>query len=302
LMEGGLPAVVANQYSVLDPSAVAFAQYLYWAIAQGASIGEAAREARIAVNYSITGDLIDWAVAVVYARDPNYRLCRPAARVTPLSSAPPSSISITSAFARGEDADRKHVGIADIASYFPELPAILDHFNEVQEQFFFREVKVVVPLGVWDRVDGKRFLNAVRFVERIKDKVTALGVDYLACVTNWWLRDDSSPDPYAAGAGFDVPVVAISTASALFPAQGPDAARAIANGLVSTLAAHVLTAKTKREPIHMGGPQDCPLHVKSDDEPTRRLKFDDTCRRKLLDALDKGVVDAFDALLGAYDA
>ena len=65
LMEGGLPAVVANQYSVLDPSAVAFAQQLYWAIAQGATLGEAAREARIAVNYSITGELIDWAVPVV---------------------------------------------------------------------------------------------------------------------------------------------------------------------------------------------------------------------------------------------
>jgi hypothetical protein len=303
LMEGGLPAVVANQYSVLDPSAVAFAQYLYWAIAQGASIGEAAREARIAVNYSITGDLIDWAVPVVYARDPHYRLCRPAARVTPLSSAPPSSIAIASAFARGEGADRKHVGIADIASYFPELPAILDRFNQVQEQFFFREVKVVVPLGVWDRVDGKRHLNANRFVERIRDKVTALGVDYLACVTNSWLRVGGSPNPYLTAAGRGTPIVAISTAGALFPAQGPDAARAVANGLVSTLAAHLLSDKTKGNPFHERGPRRCPFHVRPANEPlTQRMRFDDTCRRKLLGAVDKGLLDAFDALLAAYDA
>ena len=38
------------------------------------TIGQAAREARIAVNYSLQGEMIDWAVPVVYARDPNMTL------------------------------------------------------------------------------------------------------------------------------------------------------------------------------------------------------------------------------------
>ena len=48
---------------------------------------------------------------------------------------------------------------------------MLDRFNAVQDRFEFREVTVVVPLGVWDREEGRRYLNAPRFAERIKDKV-----------------------------------------------------------------------------------------------------------------------------------
>ena len=81
-MAHGLPALVANQYSVLDSSATSFAQHFYWSLAQGMTIGQAAREARIAVNYSLQGELIDWAVPVVYARDPNMTLCCEAARVS----------------------------------------------------------------------------------------------------------------------------------------------------------------------------------------------------------------------------
>jgi hypothetical protein len=307
LMEGGLPAVVANQYSVLDPSAVAFAQYLYWAIAQGASIGEAAREARIAVNYSITGDLIDWAVPVVYARDPNYRLCRLTARVTPLSNAPSPAASFSfasaAAVARRDDADRERVGVADIAGYFPELRTILDRFNEVQERFAFREVKIAVPLGVWDRIDGQRRLNARRFANRITDKVAALGLDYLACVTNWWLREDGYEGEYTVWTADDVPIVAISTAGTHLQAHGPDTGRAVANCLVATIGEHMLGSKTNRVVGHARGPRSCPFYVNRTDKPlTQRLAFDDVCRRRLLKALGEDTVAAFEALLGAYDA
>jgi len=55
LVAGGVPAVVGNQFSVLDVSATAFAKHFYWVLAHGRSLGEAAREARISVNYSISG-------------------------------------------------------------------------------------------------------------------------------------------------------------------------------------------------------------------------------------------------------
>src|SRR6187549_2118435 len=71
LVAHGLPALVANQYSVLDSSATSFAQHFYLSLATGMTLGESAREARIAVNYSLHGELIDWAVPVLYARDPN---------------------------------------------------------------------------------------------------------------------------------------------------------------------------------------------------------------------------------------
>jgi hypothetical protein len=79
LVAHGLPALVANQYSVLDSSATTFAQHFYWSLANGLSVGQAAREARIAVNYGINGEPVDWAVPVLYARDPALILCRPEA-------------------------------------------------------------------------------------------------------------------------------------------------------------------------------------------------------------------------------
>ncbi|MCC6913957.1 MAG: CHAT domain-containing protein [Rhodospirillaceae bacterium] len=50
LVEAGVPAVIGNQYSVLDVSATAFARHLYWMLAKGRTIGDATREARVAVN------------------------------------------------------------------------------------------------------------------------------------------------------------------------------------------------------------------------------------------------------------
>ena len=90
LVAHGLPALVANQYSVLDSSATSFAQHFYWSLAQGMSVGEAAREARIAVNYSLQGELIDWAVPVLYARDPGMTLCAPSGGP---AIAPPTTVA-----------------------------------------------------------------------------------------------------------------------------------------------------------------------------------------------------------------
>lgn len=89
LVDGGLPAVVANQYKVRDASATAFAQVFYAAVANGLGVAEAAREARIAVSCAGAWPSIDWAVPVLYARDPSLRLCAPAADAAnpPLSPA-----------------------------------------------------------------------------------------------------------------------------------------------------------------------------------------------------------------------
>jgi CHAT domain len=91
LVANGVPAVVANQFSVRDDAATEFSQHFYWSLAQGATFGSAAREARIAVNYSTSHDTIDWAVPVVYARDPegesacsaSLRVMRCARRLSP---------------------------------------------------------------------------------------------------------------------------------------------------------------------------------------------------------------------------
>ncbi len=80
LLAGGIPAILANQYKVLDTSATAFARHLMWAISRGNALGEAAREARVAVSVARGAEPMDWAVPVLYARDTSLVLCRPLRR------------------------------------------------------------------------------------------------------------------------------------------------------------------------------------------------------------------------------
>jgi hypothetical protein len=70
LVAAGIPAVVANQYAVLDSAATVFARELYAALAAGRGLGDAAREARIALASELGASRMDWAVPVVFALDP----------------------------------------------------------------------------------------------------------------------------------------------------------------------------------------------------------------------------------------
>jgi hypothetical protein len=74
LVAAGLPAVVANQYPVLDGAATAFAREFYGALAGGRALGDAAREARVAVGRDVGAAGLDGAVPVLFARDPRETL------------------------------------------------------------------------------------------------------------------------------------------------------------------------------------------------------------------------------------
>jgi hypothetical protein len=78
LAHGGLPAVAANQYRVFDDAAADFAAHFYGALAEGLPVATALREARIGLGAG--GGALDWAVPVLYTRDPGAILCRPAGR------------------------------------------------------------------------------------------------------------------------------------------------------------------------------------------------------------------------------
>jgi hypothetical protein len=65
-----VPAVVANQYPVLDTTATVFAREMYAALAHGSTLGDASREARVAVGHTTGAETLDWAVPVLFARDP----------------------------------------------------------------------------------------------------------------------------------------------------------------------------------------------------------------------------------------
>ncbi len=80
LAHAGLAAVAANQYRVFDDAAALFAAGLYGALADGIPVAAALREARAALAGALGEEGLDWAVPVLYAREPLAVLRRPSAK------------------------------------------------------------------------------------------------------------------------------------------------------------------------------------------------------------------------------
>ena len=294
LVQHGLPAVVANQYTVLDSSATAFAQHFYWCLGQGMPLGQAAREARIAVNYSLNGEPIDWAIPVLYARDPNAPLCE----VPSVRARVPNTL-VRSAARRAVASRAVRVAVWDMDDVFPALEGTLDAMNAVQSQFGFEVVNLSVPLDAWDRATTKgiSYLKAEHLARRLRTKPEALRVDVLACITRHWMRDEETLNLYGWWPdGRTPPIVILSAAGfdRLAP-EGPETDRVIANALVGVLAGVLGDLGTHerrsscpmwfnraRDFAHLAGVQ----------------AFDAPCRRQLKKLGDR--LPALEKLLGAF--
>ena len=293
-----MPAVMANQYSVLDTSATSFAQHFYWSLAQGMSIGQSACEARISMNYSAGADIIDWAVPVLFTRVPTLKLCTHPATI---SSTPATLVSRDR---RRSIQDRKiRVAVWDIDSAFPEIARTLDRLNQVQGYFGFELVSLSIPIRAWDLTsksnspDKKPYLWAERLVRQVKPALTELRVDALTCITTHWMRDNDTFNVYGTWSS-NSPVTIFSCAGLELGPAGGETDRAIANVLVTLLAGFRSDIDS-----HKDGSETCPLYY----NPMRRrslivgqLSFDRACRKVLLEKLSTHEVNALEALLAAY--
>ncbi len=295
LVAGGLPALVANQYSVLDASATSFAQHFYWSLANGLSLGQAAREARIAVNYSLNGEPIDWAVPVLYARDASTTLC----------AAPAAPVRMPSTGLRANPRramqERTRIGVWDMDNVFPALERTVETMNSTQSVFRFELADVSMPLDVWDleQEKGKPYLWAERLAGRLKNTPMDLGVEVLWCVTRHWMRGDDWLNVYEWWPDDGKPPIIVYSIAGFeeLASEGRDTDRAIANSIVAGLAGFYGGAGT-----HARGAQTCPLWLnegRSLKGVTGVQKFDATCRRKLKPKL-RGKLAALDALLKAF--
>ena len=294
LVAHGLPTLVANQYSVLDSSATTFAQHFYLSVAQGLSVGAAAREARIAVNYSLHGELIDWAVPAVYARNPAMTLVD-ASSVSP----PPLATSRPRAAARTiRDAS---VVVWDVDGVFPALDHTLDALNDAQNVFDFRLVELSAPMDAWDLdlSEGRKFLWAERAARRLQATAASLNTDLLVCVTRHWLRDDNWLYLYGWWPDRQMPPVAFVSVAGFqeLQAEGPETDRAIANALVTCLAGFYGDLGT-----HERGARNCPLSFNQSRDFAHIVgeqRFDAQCRRQLKARLGRKLA-GLDALLEVF--
>lgn len=296
LVSHGLPALVANQYSVLDSSATSFAQHFYWSLAQGMSLGQAAREARIAVNYLLHGEPIDWAIPVLYARDANATLCNPRKE--------PRRIPTTSVRASARRSTLGHkvrVGVWDMDSVFPGLEKTVEEMNRAQSVFGFELVDLSVPLGVWDLDESKGtpYLWAERLANKLQRMPLELGVEVLACVTRHWMRDDNWVNLYGWWPEDRKPPFIIFSVAGFedLPSEGVEVDRAIANATVTGLAGFYGDVSS-----HGGRSKVCPMWFNEGREfqhLVRKQKFDATCRKHLKAQLGEKFA-GLEALLEAF--
>jgi hypothetical protein len=301
LVANGVPAVVANQFSVRDDAATEFSQHFYWSLAQGATFGSAAREARIAVNYSTSHDTIDWAVPVVYARDPEGRICvsreltREAMR-TPL---------VASSARSATDQHEFRVAVWDVNHIFPNLENTVRRMNGAQARFGFEVVDLSIPLGAWQHPKGHRLqLNADIAARGLNNKRQELGVDFLFCIVdkpimyaddhgkfntdyNCWWSDPGQEN-----------IVIFAAAYERQPTQGPEADHLVGNAVVQGLTGILASTgtharKAKHCPLYWNDELDMSLDVGSQ-------RFDKTCERQLKKKIPKDL-PALKALLSAFD-
>jgi hypothetical protein len=259
------------------------------------SLGQAAREARIAVNYLLHGEPIDWAVPVLYARDANMTLCkRPK---VPMRS-PTTGVSASSR--RSTLSHGSRIGVWDMDNVFPRLNKTVETMNSAQSVFGFELVDLSVPLGVWDldSEKGTPYLWAERLAHRLERMPMELGVEVLACVTRHWMRDDNWLNLYGWWPGGRKPPIIIFSIAGFedLAPEGQETDRAIANGTVTALAGFYGDIDS-----HAGSPS-CPMWFNQNRDFKHLVseqKFDATCRNKLRPKL-KTKFGALEALLKAF--
>ena len=75
LLEGGIPVVLAMQYSILDKSGIEFASSFYRALGKGLSPEEALAQTRISMCNLRTEVRADWGIPALYLRTQSQGLC-----------------------------------------------------------------------------------------------------------------------------------------------------------------------------------------------------------------------------------
>ena len=277
-----------------------FAQHFYWSLAHGLGVGEASREARIAVNYSMTGEAIDWAIPVVYSRDPNSRLCPD--RPRDLRTFP--SPSVQPSVRRSVAQHTARVAVWDTHSQFPELRKTLDQMNAAQTYYGFEIVDLSVPIDAWLMEDDKRYLYADLFADRLAPQISQLGVNYISAIVDSPMAYDEGKNKRDFEAygwwsdGDQPPVLIFSTDKLGLETKGPATDRAIANVIVAGLAGYLLDTGS-----HSTSPQDCPNYYNPKrrlDIVTGRQKFCKVCLPKLSKFPEE--IKALNALLAVFSS
>jgi hypothetical protein len=293
LVAHGLPALVANQYSVLDTAATSFAQFFYWGLARGLAFGAAAREARIAVNYGLSGQaVLDWAVPVLYARDPNS--CLTTSRA-PAPLIKPMGASVEAARSGAPRGFR--IAVWDVDRALPRLEEILARMNAAQSGIVMKAANLSAPLDAFKTENGVRYLWKERVASRLSGSAGQLGANVLLCLTHYPLNPDSGGRVYAWWPkNLEFPVLVFSYAGMNLDPESVGTARALANTIVRAIA-----AIKQGLDLHDRPPHTCPMFANKEADLATimaRQEFDPQCRNQFK---EPAYISDLDALLRVFD-
>jgi hypothetical protein len=263
------------------------------------SIGDAAREARVAVNYQIQGESIDWAVPVVFARDPSERLVAPREAVTPYRGTA-STRTRSRRVSRGRSDALLKVALWDVNGAFPQLEEVAARLNGAQRAIWFDVVDVSAPLGTWQvrkEENGGSYLDPKEVAHKLRGKPSELGADLLFCITILPLRDGDERDIYLWDIDTTNQISIFSTAPIAEPIAKKK--RSLERALVNNLAGAIAGLRGDL-PMHRRGPKSCPAYENREVDITAMtgaMKFDARCRRQLVSAVGREVVGSLEACL-----
>jgi hypothetical protein len=305
LVAGGVPIVVGNQYKVLDSSATAFAQHFYWCLAHGATVGDAAREARVGVSYALHGEAIDWAVPVVFAQNPRETLCRPSAKGWEREGAPLATVAEPAARRSGRP-PRRRIGLWDVNNALPQLPEIVSHLNGVQSTYDFEVVDITAPIGTWRLVrTSSGALQSYVFAEhvfaKLRDRPAQLGLRKLLCFTAFPLGDENFLNLY----GWDEDE---QDRIALFSFAGFEDALGSPDLLLGRAIANLVSGSLIPLQPHFDDVKTCPCYFNGERDPrlvAGPIEICGDCNEKLRKPIEngritRGEVEAVKQLLCAY--
>ena len=304
LLRRGVPAVIANQFAVDDGAAVTFASALYARLAQGMTVAEAVRESRIAVNYSLAGVGIDWAVPVLFTRVPALRLISATAEGDSAATWDDALDASAAGRRAGSDATaaRYRVGLWDASRALPALRDLADRMNAAQQMVHFELIDVAAPLDarrVRKLQDGRTlaFLDADVARERMRGVPLQLGLDLLIGISarpmfgddTWNIFNSWGPD----ASGTDSPLALTSTYGFELAPTAPATDQFLINTTVGLLAGHFA------ELVCHSRSKQCPLYYNNERKLallTARERFDAGVRRQL-QRNTPDLLPALDALL-----
>ena len=192
MAEEGIPAVVANQYSVVDQLASLFSLNFYSCLAHGLSVSDAMREARIAVSCAEEADDMDWGVPVLFARSPHSTLCRSRPCDTNFSATVSKNHAREITRRGGKEKAvmprGKRIAVwctSPALSYREGLEEIVRELQEAQQEFEFVIRRRRIPAHFFNRDGARGYLSAEGILAHLTVMLkTSFNADVLVCITD----------------------------------------------------------------------------------------------------------------------